>query len=96
MIPNKHIDKSTNYGESDYKIFNYINKNKINSEIYIHSCDSDFIHLILNFQLQSKNNRIFYFLRYNLKENISFEIINAKKIILSLKDKYKQINNIYR
>lgn len=96
LYPNKtiYIDKSTNYGESDYKIFNYINKNKIYSEIYIHSCDSDFIHLILNFQLQSKNNRIFYFLRYNLKENISFEIINAKKIILSLKDKYKQINNI--
>lgn len=89
-----YIDKSTNLGEADFKIFDYIIKKKINSEIYIHSCDSDFVHLILNFQLQSNDNKIFYFVKYNLRDETLFEIINAKKIISILKEKYKQINNL--
>lgn len=90
-----YVDLSTNYGEADFKIFNYINKNKIKSEIYIHSCDSDFLHLILNFQLQSKENeKLFYFVRYNLKNKNFYEIINASKILLNIKDKYKVINNL--
>lgn len=90
-----HIDNSKNYGEADYKIFKYIIKKKINSEIYIHSCDSDFIHLILTFQLQYEEfNKLFYFVRYNLKCHKTYDIINAKKILFLIKDKYKNINNL--
>ena len=76
-----------------FKIFEYINKKNKFWNIF-HSCDSDFIHLILNYQLQSTDNRIFYFVKYNLRDELTFEIINGKKVLFILKDKYKQINNL--
>ncbi len=41
------IDSGANNGESDIKIFQYIQKNKLNGDVAIHTTDSDLIHLML-------------------------------------------------
>lgn len=84
------IDSAQNNGEADYKIFKYINDNKIIGEICIHSCDSDFLHLILINKILNKDNNYFYIRHYN----DNFELFNAHKIINVLNDKYKSNNNL--
>lgn len=41
------IDSGANNGESDIKIFQYIQKNKLTGDVAIHTTDSDLIHLML-------------------------------------------------
>lgn len=99
LYPNKkiYIDNSTNYGEADYKIFKYIKENDMDSEICIHSCDSDFIHLILIFQLLADLKSIdatYLFIRYYTKEEECYELLCANKINNLLLDKYRTVNNI--
>jgi hypothetical protein len=48
-----YVNDSTNYGESDHKIFNHIVNYNIDGDVSIHSCDSDFIFLIVWYQLIS-------------------------------------------
>lgn len=84
-----YIDGSIINGEADYKIFRYI-KNNINyGDIMIHSCDSDFLHLILVFQLLS--NKINYHFIKHYGEN--YELYRANKIIKILHSKYNSVNN---
>ena len=84
------IDSALNNGEADYKIFKYINDNNISGDICIHSCDSDFVHLILINQILNKDNKYFY-IRHN---NNEYELFNSNKLINILNNKYKMINNI--
>lgn len=85
-----YIDSAKNNGEADYKIFKYIKDNNISGDICIHSCDSDFLHLILINQILNKDNKYFYIRHYNE----DYELFNANKLINLLNDKYKSINNL--
>lgn len=93
---NLHICSGKVFGESDYKIFKYISQKNIKNNIYIHTCDSDFLHLILVqqcyyniFQKKIKFNLI----RYYSKNLQIVQHISAEKII---KDILKIINKIYQ
>ncbi len=92
-----NINNSLNNGEADYKIFKYIIDKKIDCDITIHSCDSDFIFLILWYQLLSiskYNDSNIMLINYNnLKSNIK-TLYYGKKIINALINKYAIINNI--
>lgn len=91
------IDFSINYGEADFKILKFIeNKNK-SSEIFIHSCDSDFIYFIILFQLKSNQKLLkinYNFIRYNVKNEDDYMLINATTLINNLIDKYKIVNKL--
>ncbi len=96
---NIYVDNSSNNGESDYKIFKHIKDNNIDCSIAIHSCDSDFIFLILWYQLVSTTNYNdinMMFINYNnqKEEKYNKSLYFGKKIISSLLDKYASINNI--
>lgn len=91
------IDFSINYGEADFKIFKFIEEKKLDGEIYIHSCDSDFIYFILLFQILKniKSVNINYnLIRYNLKLENDYQLLQANRIINELLLKYKYINNL--
>jgi hypothetical protein len=93
-----YVDKSTNYGESDYKIFKYIIDNKIEGDIAIHSCDSDFVFLILWYQLYAivKNNFInISLINYTQTKNGNIRhLYLGKKIITTITERYMNINNM--
>ncbi len=95
---NIYVNNSTNYGESDFKIFKHIIDNNIDCSIAVHSCDSDFIFLTIWFQLLAivKYNDInIMFINYNnQEENYNKTIYYGKKIINLILDKYSNINNI--
>ena len=81
---NLHICSGKIFGESDFKIFKYISQKNIKNNIFIHTCDSDFLHLILVqqcyyniFQKSIKYNII----RYYSKDSSSVQFISAEKII---------------
>ncbi len=92
-----NINNSLNYGESDYKIFKYIIDKKMDCDIVIHSCDSDFIFLTIWYQILSiskYNDTNIMLVNYNnLKPNIK-TLYYGKKIINNLTNKYGSINNI--
>jgi hypothetical protein len=91
-----YVDKSTNYGESDYKIFKHILDHKLDCLIAIHSCDSDFIFLLIWFQLilTSKNIDVsLVFINYINSKNEK-HLFYGKKLINSIVEKYGSINNI--
>lgn len=91
------IDFSINYGEADFKILKFIEKKNKSSEIFIHSCDSDFIYFILLFQLKSNQKLLkinYNFLRYNVKNENEYMLINATTLINNLIDKYKLVNKL--
>jgi hypothetical protein len=89
-----YVNNSTNYGEADFKIFKHMIDNKIDCDIAIHSCDSDFIFLIIWHQLMSivKTNNINLMLINYSQSNK--HLYYGKKIINTLIDKYSNINNI--
>jgi len=96
---NIYINNSYNNGESDYKIFKHIKENNIDCSIAIHSCDSDFIFLILWYQIISTTNYNdinMMFINYNYQKDGIYNksVYFGKKIITSLLDKYGTINNI--
>lgn len=91
------IDFSINYGEADFKILKFIEKKNKSSEIFIHSCDSDFIYFILLFQLKSNQKLLkinYNFIRYNVKNEKEYLLINATTLIKNLIDKYKIVNKL--
>ena len=90
IFPNIRItlDGGNNYGESDYKIFRHIKNNNIDSMIAIHSCDSDFIFLIIWYQLISCISSIdtnIMLINYTNKKSDHRTMINSNKIIKLLK-----------
>ena len=93
---NLHICSGKIFGESDFKIFKYISQKSIKNNIYIHTCDSDFLHLILvqqcyynTFQKNIKYNLI----RYYSKKSETVQFISADKII---KDILKIYSKVYK
>ena len=89
-----NINDSMTPGEADFKIFRHIIDNKLDCDIIIHSCDSDFIFMIIWYQvinIVKHNNLNINYINYmgNTKQ-----LYCAKKIINSLMDKYKYFNNI--
>ena len=100
---NIYVNNSYNNGESDYKIFRHIKENNIDCSIAIHSCDSDFIFLVLWYQLISTTNYndvniMFINYSYNLTKlidtNYNKSVYFGKKLIASILDRYNSINNI--
>jgi len=96
---NKNIDLSSGekYGEADLKIFKYIHKWKLKGFVSIHTCDSDLIHesIIQQLYLKLDNTDInFTIFRYYFKKIERIQLININKIILSLEQKYIEINKI--
>jgi hypothetical protein len=91
-----YFNNSLIYGEADYKIFKYIIDNKIDGSIALHSCDSDFIFLLIWYQILSLSRNInlnIMLINYsNNKNERSF--YNGKKMINLLMEKYAIINNI--
>lgn len=88
------INDSMIPGEADFKIFKYIIDNKLDCDIVIHSCDSDFIFMIIWCQvinIVKFNNLNINYINYmgNAKQ-----LYCAKKIINCLMDKYKYFNNM--
>lgn len=72
------------YGESDFKIFKYIYYKKIKGIIYIHTCDTDFLHLILIQQCYAKIfdiNINFNLIRYYSKKDNDYQIISSDKVL---------------
>ncbi len=91
-----NFNNSSIYGESDYKIFKYIIDNKIDGSIALHSCDSDFIFLLIWYQLLSSSRNIeinLMLINYSNNKN-ERTLYNGKKIINLLIEKYASINNI--
>lgn len=91
---NIYISNSMVPGEADFKIFRFIVDNKLDCDIVIHSCDSDFIFMVLWYQvinIVKHNNLNINYINYmgNIKQ-----LYCANKIINSMIDKYKYINNI--
>ena len=87
-----YISNSQTPGESDYKIYYFLKKNKKYSDIYIHSCDSDLIHLTLTYQLQNRD-RFVFLIKYNLNYSDLYDVIDSNKVINNIIFKYKYINN---
>lgn len=88
-----YIDNSTNYGESDYKIFKHIKDNKIDCDVAIHTRDSDFIFLIIWYQLLGNVKSIdinIMTINYTISKT---SMISGKKIINQLLERYSYINN---
>jgi hypothetical protein len=72
------------YGESDFKIFRYIYLKKIKGVIYIHTCDTDLLHLILIQQCYAEINNLdinYNIIRYYSKKNNNAQIMNSTKIL---------------
>lgn len=81
-------------GESDFKIFKYIQKKKIKDNIFIHTCDSDLVHLILvqqiyNFIHQKKIN--YHIIRYFSRDNSIVQHIESYFIVKELMKIIKKI-----
>jgi hypothetical protein len=90
-----YINGSCNNGEADYKIFRYIYTEKITGDIVIHSCDSDFIFLILVFQIMENKKYNLNYIKYTYtNKKYNYELYRAHKIINIIIDKYKLINKI--
>ncbi len=91
-----NLNDSSVYGEADYKIFKYIIDNKIDGIIVLHSCDSDFIFLLIWYQILSLSRNIeTNILLINYSNNKNEKVLyNGKKIINLLIEKYANINNI--
>ena len=92
-----YINNSTIYGEADYKIFCHIKDNNVNNNIAIHSCDSDFIFLVIWYQLTTTKNIDINILliNYSNSDNIyNKHLYSSKKIISNLIEKYTHINNM--
>jgi hypothetical protein len=101
-----YLNNSTIDGESDYKIFKHMKDNKVDCNVVIHSCDSDFVFMIIWYQLLSNMNNvdinvmmINYIKTYNNDSEATIPclyntIISGKKIINLLLDKYNTINSI--
>jgi len=95
------LNNSTNNGESDYKIFKHIKDNNIDCDVTIHSCDSDFIFMIVWYQLLCNTSSIdinIMLIYYNKtsynKNNIINTLICGKKINNLLLEKYNNINEL--
>ena len=86
-FPKVYIYDGLEYGEADFKILRELPKYK---DVYIHSCDSDFLYFIILYYLKYNNN--YKFIKYN--NNNSYDIFSAKNIVNLIIDKYKSINNI--
>jgi|SaaInlStandDraft_7_1057024.scaffolds.fasta_scaffold00626_11 hypothetical protein len=82
-----HIYDGLEYGEADFKILKELSKYK---DVYIHSCDSDFLYFIILYYLKYNNN--YKFIKYN--NNNSYDIFKSKNIVNLIINKYKSINNI--
>lgn len=87
------------YGESDFKIFKYIYYKKIKGIVYIHTCDTDFLHLILIQQCYAKIfdiNINFNLIRYYSKKDNDYQIItsdNVLKQFIKVINKYNMDNS---
>ena len=89
---NLYISAGNQPGEADYKILKYIENNKLNGDISIHSCDSDFLYFIILYQLKNENKYInLNLIKYN---NNTYQLYNAKKLINLFLSKYKYDNKI--
>jgi len=84
-------------GESDFKIFKYIKKKKISGDIFIHTCDSDFVHLVLVQQIYNiiyQKKTKYNIIRYFSKDNTIVQYVNSYFIIKELMKIIKRIFNI--
>jgi hypothetical protein len=95
LYPNKiiYINNGITNGEADYKILKHLENNKINGDVCIHSCDSDFLFFIILYQLKNKNKHCYNykFIKHN---NNNYTLFNGNNIINLLYDKYKYVNQI--
>ena len=94
---NLHICSGKIMGESDFKIFKYIKKKKISDNIFIHTCDSDFVHLVLVQQIYNiiyQKKTKYNIIRYFSKDNTTVQYINSYYIIKELMKIIKKIFNI--
>lgn len=83
-------------GESDFKIFKYIQKKKIKGNIYIHTCDSDFVHMVLvqqvyNILYQKKVN--YNIIRYYSRDKTTIQYVDSLFIVKELVKIIKKNNN---
>jgi hypothetical protein len=92
--PNIYISNSMIPGEADFKIFRYIIDNKLDCDIVIHSCDSDFIFMVLWYQVINIVGKCNININYINYIGDVKQLYSSKKLINSLMDKYKYINNI--
>jgi hypothetical protein len=88
------VNRSIIDGEADFKIFKHMETNMIDCNISIHSCDSDFIFMILWYQMinitRHRDMNVMLINYSGTNKTVYF----AKKIINSLLDRYMFINNI--
>jgi hypothetical protein len=92
-----HISSGAENGESDIKIFQYIQKYKLSGDVVIHTTDSDLIHLMLVQQSYFNFNRHeikLSLLKYNSKEENSVQYIDGNVMINSLLKIYSNIIGI--
>ena len=97
-----NLNNSTINGEADHKIFKHMKDNSIDCNVVIHSCDSDFIFMIIWYQLWCNISDIdinLMMINYNktkngLKYDISNTLISGKKINTILLEKYNTINSL--
>jgi hypothetical protein len=94
------LNNCTQPGEADYKILKHIKDNKIDCDVVIHSCDSDFIFMIIWYQLLASvstnsieiNLMMINYTRINT--DTCNTLISGKKINNLLLEKYNMINSM--
>jgi len=86
------ISDGRELGEADYKILKHIEENNIIGDITIHSCDSDFLHFLILYQLKNQNKYVnLNYIKFN---NDNYQLFNGKNLLYLLINKYKKDNNI--
>ena len=92
------LSNCTQNGEADYKIFKHIKDNKVDCDVVIHSCDSDFIFMISWYQLLATTSSIeinLMMINYTkLNSVVCNTMISGKKINNQLLEKYNIVNSV--
>lgn len=88
------VDKEE-YGEADYKIFKYINNQKLDGNISILSCDSDLLYQLMlqqfNYNYENKDINL-RLLKFYINSDEYCQLFNGKIINNYLNEQYKKIN----
>jgi hypothetical protein len=93
-----HISSGSINGESDLKIFQYIQSNKLTGDIAIHTTDSDLIHLMLvqqtYFFLKREDINISIIKHTSRDDEININYYDGPGMINCILKLYNQCNNI--
>ena len=93
-----HVNSGSINGESDLKIFQYIQNNKLHGDIAIHTTDSDLIHLMLvqqTFFFLKREDINISIIKHNSRDNdLNINYYDGPGMINCILKLYNQFNNL--